>query len=54
MREGQGTKEEGTESHSSLFESFSNSVICSDKSGWRFSTRQQTYGPVDIEITIRG
>ncbi len=27
---------------------------CNNKSRWRFSTRQQTYGPVNVEITIRG
>lgn len=25
-----------------------------NQSRWRFSTRQQTYGPVDVQITIRG
>lgn len=25
-----------------------------NQSRWRFSTRQQTYGPVDVQITVRG
>ncbi|KAL7544570.1 hypothetical protein ACHAWF_007947 [Thalassiosira exigua] len=45
---GQSTKEEEKTNASASMRPHPN------QSRWRFSTRQQTYGPVDVQVTIRG